>query len=62
MFHFVNRCESGRRALVDRLCRLPAYLVANFPLLVALFAADFAPASGFCHIFLRRTIANRIKK
>jgi hypothetical protein len=32
--------------------------VADFPLLVALFAADFAPASGFSHTLLRQSNTN----
>jgi hypothetical protein len=51
VFHFMNRCQGDKRALAAA-C-LPAYLVANFPLLVALFAANLAPASGFCHNLLR---------
>jgi hypothetical protein len=36
--------------------------MADFPLLVALFAADFAPASGFSHSFLQKTNKNNVKR
>jgi hypothetical protein len=62
MFHFVGRREVAARP--PRPCRdsgLPAYLMANLPLLMPLLTAYFPPASGFCHTFLRQTIIKVIK-